>query len=308
MCAIICRVFAVRFACESIAPLGVPVVPPVYCRTATSSCGETCTGTGRLASRDHLHVRHMQRVGHKARPLLPFEQREQRRLGRRKDGRHRTNDDLAQSGLRRHRVDLAADHRQIGHHHDRGAEIGDLLLQLPLHVERIEVHHRCRPPRAARRYEDHRIGRVRQAEADLDALADAEILQSPGGAADQIAKLAESPAAAEEVDRGTAANRATESSNIAGSDRNSIGAPDCSNPAMVPPSPGPFGPSVRARLELHRRPQAERVGAAVVASDEHARRGRRRVVDAGAGEESMEIGGLQIDVGQQGVGAPTPSS
>ena len=42
--ALICAVLAVRFACVSIAPFGVPVVPPVYCSTATSSSGSIATG------------------------------------------------------------------------------------------------------------------------------------------------------------------------------------------------------------------------------------------------------------------------
>ncbi|MNI26819.1 hypothetical protein D3C73_805360 [compost metagenome] len=33
----VCSTLAVRFRCDSIAPLGTPVVPPVYCSTATSS-------------------------------------------------------------------------------------------------------------------------------------------------------------------------------------------------------------------------------------------------------------------------------
>ena len=40
----ICTVFAYRLAWVSIAPFGVPVVPPVYCSTAMSSCGSIVTG------------------------------------------------------------------------------------------------------------------------------------------------------------------------------------------------------------------------------------------------------------------------
>ncbi len=39
-----CRVFATMFRCVSTAPLETPVVPPVYCRKATSS-PDTSTGS-----------------------------------------------------------------------------------------------------------------------------------------------------------------------------------------------------------------------------------------------------------------------
>ncbi|MNT73283.1 hypothetical protein D3C72_2119710 [compost metagenome] len=40
---------AVRFRCDSIAPLGTPVVPPVYCSTAISSIVSVGGVNGRLA-------------------------------------------------------------------------------------------------------------------------------------------------------------------------------------------------------------------------------------------------------------------
>ena len=41
-----CTAFATRLRCVSIAPLGVPVVPPVYCRSATSDAdGAGCAGS-----------------------------------------------------------------------------------------------------------------------------------------------------------------------------------------------------------------------------------------------------------------------
>ncbi len=52
----ICQALAVRLACVSIAPFGVPVVPPVYCSTATSSRGEIATGVGRVRARGQLGV------------------------------------------------------------------------------------------------------------------------------------------------------------------------------------------------------------------------------------------------------------
>ena len=39
----ICSTFATRLRCVSVAPFDTPVVPPVYCRNATS-CGPTSTG------------------------------------------------------------------------------------------------------------------------------------------------------------------------------------------------------------------------------------------------------------------------
>ncbi len=42
-----CRALAVRFWCVSLAPFGVPVVPPVYWISAMSVCGSIATGSGR---------------------------------------------------------------------------------------------------------------------------------------------------------------------------------------------------------------------------------------------------------------------
>ena len=43
-----CRIAAITLRCDSIAPLDTPVVPPVYCRNATSSWA---SGTGRYVRR-----------------------------------------------------------------------------------------------------------------------------------------------------------------------------------------------------------------------------------------------------------------
>ena len=93
-----------------------------------------------------------------------------------------------------HRLDLLEGQRKIERHHDLGAAVADLELDLFETVERVEIDDGAAGLQHAV-VEDQEGGRVGEQKADLDAFADADRLQALGGAVRQSRRSRRSSAA-----------------------------------------------------------------------------------------------------------------
>jgi hypothetical protein len=95
--------------------------------------------------------------------------------------------------------DLGIELFQIETDHDADIGIGSDLGQLAFDIERIDVDHRAAGLEHSE-ITDHRIGRVRQADADADTLAHAELTETFGGFRNEIAEFGVIVFAPEEID------------------------------------------------------------------------------------------------------------
>ncbi len=184
-----CAQAAVRLAWVSIAPLGKPVVPPVYWMTASASRGSPSVDGGiapvvveKVAERDDALV---------GPDLRQHVLRRHERLHR--PGREREFGELADDEpLQPRRVEKLLRLRI-----ERGDVEGDehvRLAVLDLEFERAQrVERRIIDDHAARLQDaekgDRVMGRVRQIEADMHAGPDAELLEARGRAVGERVEL-----------------------------------------------------------------------------------------------------------------------
>ena len=195
---------AAMLAWLSIAPLGRPVVPPVYCCTATSVLGSTLTGVG-LSPRamrssnqttlpailERLHVRQLLALGDGVEHLLDGRQR----VGEMRDD-HRPDVPAV-----RQRLGLLEQRRDVEGDDDVGARVRDDVLELVDGIERVAVDHRRAGPQHGVVGDDVER-RVGQHQRDARAALQPELLlQRAGEGLDLAAELAERRFLAEEVER-----------------------------------------------------------------------------------------------------------
>ncbi len=138
------------------------------------------------------------------RQLARLEQPEQHRLGARQQAGTGHHGALQRAGGQQ-RLDLVEQHLQVERDHQLGLAVLDLEGQFLERVERVVVDDRAAGLEDGVVVDDEGR-RVRQEQADLGALRDAELLQAGRGAVDQPADLAVSQALAEEIGAGPAAD------------------------------------------------------------------------------------------------------
>ena len=188
----------------SAAPFATPVVPPVYCSSASvvqridRRRRHVAVIVGQVLERDEVDV-----VGRLRQLLGQGEGREQplgegQRLGQRAD------DDAAERRALELRAQLGDQALQPHGHHDGDAGIEDLVLDLAVGIERVEIHHHAaglQDPEIG----DHEIGAIGQEQADPVARLDALVDQPAREAVGQLLDVGEAPAPVEEVDAGLVA-------------------------------------------------------------------------------------------------------
>ena len=123
-------------------------------------------------------------IGH-AGDVAAFEQREEQALGERQNLRHGADDQGLDPALLQHGLHFRIEHLEVQRHHDVGVRILDLVQQFLFRIERTVVHHRAAGLEDAV-VGNHELRTVRQEQADLDALADAEALEAGRGTVHQM--------------------------------------------------------------------------------------------------------------------------
>ena len=178
------------FRCSSIAPLATPVVPPVYCRNARSSCAERHVLELRAAALGERggqpdrarQVPRRHHLLHVAEHEVDDEPLEAQQLADARD------DDFAHLRLRH---DLLQRMREVLDDDDHfGAGVVQLVLELARRVQRVHVHDRAA---GAQRSEeaDRVLQDVGHHQRDARPLAAALRLQPGGERGRQRVELAE---------------------------------------------------------------------------------------------------------------------
>ena len=117
--------------------------------------------------------------------------------GREQSGKARDHG-LVESATPEHCLHLVEGHGKIERHHDLGAAVANLCLDLFETVERVEIDDGA-PGLQHTVVEDDEGGGVGEEKSDLDAFADANCAQSLGGAVGQFADLGEAQPLSHEI-------------------------------------------------------------------------------------------------------------
>ena len=175
-----CSVFATMFRCVSTAPLDTPVVPPVYCRKATSS-PDTSTGSSSSEAPFASSVVEAHRARQRERrhhlPDLADHEVGDRGLREAEHVADAGHDHLAHRRARDH---LLERRRRVLEDDDHGrARVLELVLELARRVERVDVDDDA--ARAVRAHDRDRVlQEVRHHDRDAVAPDEAGFLLQPG--------------------------------------------------------------------------------------------------------------------------------
>ena len=162
------------------APLGLPVVPPVYCSSATSSTSTAghCRGSFLAPVRAELVE------AHEARRIRDRRGRD----GRRAEGRVVADDQVIEETVALQLLRQRQHEADVGGDEDARARVLQLVRKLPLGIERREVHD---APAGLERAEEREgvVGRIRQVEGNRRARTDAQLHQAGSDRLDAGAQL-----------------------------------------------------------------------------------------------------------------------
>ena len=172
---------AQKLAWVSMAPLGWPVVPPVYCSTAISSWewAARVAGVSGVIGDQRGEIDFAPGALKSAPP-----QAQESCRRRRQEIRDTANDQRLEPGRALQSRKLRIEHRQTEREHHRRLGVGDLIFELARGRQGLKLT--TRPPAiSTAKNADHKMRRVRQVQSDVDTRPDAERLQSLCRAASQ---------------------------------------------------------------------------------------------------------------------------